>query len=65
MNYKDVVAEFKRKGFVNVVSKDNNDSGILFWTDDKVTKIFIDGKDLGEYDEGYAPKYGTVIVYHH
>ena len=65
MNYKDVVAEFKRKGFTNVVSKDNNDSGILFWTDDKVTKIFINGKDLGEYDEGYAPKYGTVIVYHH
>lgn len=63
-DYQTVEAHFRAAGFSNIELIDLNDSGILFWTDEKVKTISVGGDTDFDSGDWFEPTTKVVISYH-
>lgn len=63
-NYETVEAHFEAAGFSNIELIDLNDSGILFWKNDKVETISVGGDTSFDSLDWFLPDTKVVISYH-
>lgn len=63
-DYKTVEAHFEAAGFKNIELINLKDSGLLFWTNNKVESISIGGKTDFESVDWFDPNTKVVISYH-
>lgn len=59
-----MVAHFKSAGFENIEVIDLKDAGIVFWKNDKVEQISVDGNTSFDSTD-YFSKDSKVVISHH
>lgn len=63
-NYEAVVKQLQALGFENITTVDLDDSGIAFWSNEKVESISISGDTIFESNDYYSPNENIVVTYH-
>ena len=63
-DYESVEAHFEAAGFTNIELIDLDDSGLAFWTEDKVDTISVGGDTSFESTDWFDPDTKVVISYH-
>jgi len=63
-NYEAVVMQLSELGFENIVTVDLDDSGILFWENETVESVSIDGDTYFESINYFYPDDKVIVTYH-
>ena len=63
-NYEAVVMQLSELGFENIVTVDLDDSGILFWKNEAVESVSIDGNTYFESINYFHPEDKVIVTYH-